>query len=29
MNAAAGYALNTVATNIMFIDSIQVGSEYN
>ena len=29
MNAAAGYALNTAATNIMFIDSIQAGSEYN
>ena len=29
MNAGAGYALNTAATNIMFIDSIQVGSEYN
>jgi hypothetical protein len=29
LNAAAGYALNTAATNIMFIDSIQVASEYN
>jgi hypothetical protein len=29
LNAAAGYALNTNATNIMFIDSFQAGSEYN
>lgn len=29
LNAAAGYALNTNATNIMFVDSIQCGSEYN
>lgn len=29
INAAAGYALNTNATNIMFVDSFQVGSEYN
>jgi len=29
LNAGAGYALNTAATNIMFIDSIQVASEYN
>lgn len=27
--AAAGYSLNTNATNIMFIDQIQAGSEYN
>ena len=29
LNAGTGYALNTAATNIMFVDSIQVGSEYN
>lgn len=29
MQAGAGYALNTNATNVMFIDSFQVGSEYN
>ena len=29
LNAAAGYALNTAATNIMFIDNFQVASEYN
>lgn len=29
LNAGAGYASNTNATNILFIDSIQVGSEYN
>ena len=29
MNAGAGYSLNTAATNIMFIDQLQVASEYN
>ena len=29
MQAGAGYALNTNTTNVMFIDSFQVGSEYN
>jgi hypothetical protein len=29
LNAGVGYALNTNATNIMFLDSIQVGTEYN
>lgn len=29
LNAGLGYALNTAATNIMFVDSIQSGSEYN
>jgi hypothetical protein len=29
LNAGAGYALNTNATNVMFVDSFQVGSEYN
>ena len=29
LNAGVGYALNTAATNIMFVDQMQVGSEYN
>lgn len=29
LNAGVGYALNTAATNIMFVDALQVGSEYN
>jgi hypothetical protein len=29
LNPAVGYSLNTAATNVMVIDNIQVGSEYN
>ena len=29
LNAGVGYALNTAATNIMFVDQLQIAAEYN